>query len=48
MRCANMKCKHECLLTPYIKVNEGKIAIWNKKRDKSIKYRKDTSNIRRI
>lgn len=33
MRCANMKCKHKCLLTPYIKFNEGKIAIWNKKRD---------------
>lgn len=43
-----MKCKHECLLTPYIKVNEGKIVIWNKKRNVSIKHRKDTSSIRRM
>lgn len=35
-----MKCKHKCLLIPYIKVSERKIVIWNKKRHTSIKHRK--------
>lgn len=48
MKCANMKCKHKCLLTPHIKIHGGKIAIWNKKKDTSIKHRKDSTSIKRM